>query len=131
MRGYEGVAWKKGDKTLKIRSVGAELEFRIMERLARVQDDVSGSATGSPYQAYFLTTGSMSLHLARAGGGVEVVDKDGTSLEAQLEELFDRIPLELILDLAQDRKWSQEKAASAAARDAELTAGASDRGRIG
>jgi len=120
MRGYEAVAWKKGDKTLKIRSEGAELEFRIMERLARVQDDEAGSATGSPYQSYFLTTGSMSLHLARGGGEAEIMDKDGAPLEAQLEDLFDRIPQELVLDLAQNRKWGQEKAASAAVREAEL-----------
>lgn len=120
MRGYEAVAWKKGDKTLKIRSEGAELEFRIMEKLARVQDDAKGSATGTPYENYFVTTGMMSIHLSRFGGGIEVVDGDGTSLESQLEELFDRIPREFVLDLAQNRERQRDEEASAQARRAEL-----------
>ncbi|CAB3924065.1 hypothetical protein LMG26846_05868 [Achromobacter insuavis] len=120
LRGYEPVPWKMWDKTFKIRAVGAELDLRIMEKLARVQDDGEGSATGNPYENHLSTTGSMSIYLNRSGGEVEVVDKDGVSLEDQLDELFDQIPRELVLDLAQNRKWRRDKEADAEARQAEL-----------
>ncbi|CUJ03806.1 Uncharacterised protein [Achromobacter xylosoxidans] len=118
LRGYEPVPWKKGDKALKIRAVGAELDFRIMEKLARVQDDGDGTATGRPYANYLLTTGLMSIHLERGGGGAEMMDREGTPLEDQLEELFDRIPHEFVLDLAQNRKWRRAEEAYAEAREA-------------
>lgn len=120
LRGYEPVPWKMWDKTLKIRAVGAELDLRIMEKLSRLQDDGIGSATGIPYENYFKTTGSMSIRLDRAGGEVEVVDKEGAPLEDQLEELFDQIPREFVLDLAQNRKWHRDKEAHAEAREAEI-----------
>ncbi|TXI89462.1 MAG: hypothetical protein E6Q40_02300 [Cupriavidus sp.] len=120
VRGYEAVPWERGDKTLKIRAVGAELKFRIMEKLARVQDDADGSATGRPYENYFLTTGLMSIHLTRGGGEIGVVDKEGASLEVQLEEMFDRIPQEFVLDLAQNLKRQREEEAHAEAREAAL-----------
>jgi hypothetical protein len=118
LRGYEPVPWKKGDKTLKIRAVGAELEFRIMEKLTRVQDDGEGTATGRPYANYLLTTGLMSIHLERGGGGAEMMDREGALLEDQIEELFDRIPHEFVLDLAQNRKWRRAEEAYAEAREA-------------
>lgn len=118
LRGYEPVPWKKGDKALKIRAVGAELEFRIMEKLTRVQDDGDGTATGRPYANYLLTTGLMSIHLERGGGGAEMMDRGGTSIEDQFEELFDRIPHEFVLDLAQNRKWRRAEEAYAEAREA-------------
>ncbi|KGD95224.1 MULTISPECIES: hypothetical protein [Achromobacter] len=120
LRGYEPVPWKMWDKTFKIRAVEAELDLRIMEKLARVQDDGEGSATGTPYENYFTTTRSLSIYLNRAGGEVEVVEKEGVPLEDQLEELFDQIPRELVLDLAQNRKWQRDKEADAEARQAEL-----------
>lgn len=120
MRGYEVVPWTKGDKTLNIRAVGAELEFRIMEKLARVQDDAKGSATGSPYENYFVTTGALSIHLNRFGGRIQVVDEDRKPLESQLEELFDRIPREFVLDLAQNRQRQRDEEASAQAREEKL-----------
>lgn len=118
LRGYEPVPWKKGDKALKIRAVGAELEFRIMEKLTRVQDDGAGTATGRPYANYLLTTGLMSIHLERGGGGAETMDREGALLEDQLEELFTRIPHEFVLDLAQNRKWRRAEEAYAEAREA-------------
>lgn len=120
LRGYEPVPWKMWDKALKIRAGGAELELRIMETLTRVQDDGNGSATGAPYGNYFLTTGAMSIHLRRFGGRIEVRDQDGAPLEGQLEELFDRIPREFVLDLAQNRKQQQDSESYARAREAEL-----------
>lgn len=118
LRGYEPVPWKKGDKTLKICAVGAELEFRIMEKLTRVQDDGAGTAIGTPYANYLVTTGLMSIHLERGGGGAEMMDREGTLLEDQFEELFDRIPHEFVLDLAQNRKWRRSEEAYAEAREA-------------
>ncbi|MDH2052524.1 hypothetical protein [Achromobacter marplatensis] len=120
LRGYEPVPWKMWDKTLRIRAVGAELDLRIMEKLTRVQDDAKGSATGTPYENYFVPTGAMSIHLSRFGGRIEVVDEDGASLESQLEELFDRIPREFVLDLAQNRERQRDEEASAQAREAKL-----------
>ncbi|WP_454669546.1 hypothetical protein [Achromobacter kerstersii] len=119
-RGYQLFPWQEGDKTLRIRAVDAELEFRVMEKLTRVHDDAEGTATGTPHQSYFLTTGVMSIHLTRAGGGLELIDADDLPLESQLEELFDRIPHEFALDIAQNRRWKQQAEAFAAERAAEV-----------
>lgn len=120
LRGYEPVRWAMWDETLKIRAEGAQLDLRIMEVLVRSQDDGDGSVTGIPYDNYFKTTGVMSILLRRSGGKLTLVDKEGASVEDQLEELFDRIPRELVLSLAEDRKWREDAQVHADAREAAL-----------
>lgn len=118
LRSYEPVPWKMRDKALKIRAAGTEFNLRIMEKLVRTQDDGEGSATGIPYENYFKTTGLMSILLNRAGGEVELVEREGASLEDQLEDLFDQIPRELVFSLARNRKGRQDERARAEAREA-------------